>query len=196
MLALLASARAAAAAGDTWRASDDAQQALAIGRGIESQTGIVEALECLGALASGDKDLVKAARLSGAADDLRRAIGYRRFLLYQDSHDATVQGIRSSLGEAAFGQAWAEGAALTADEAVSYAQRGRGERGRPAAGWASLTPAERDVARLVGEGLANKEIAAQLFVSPRTVQSHLTHIYAKLGVTSRVQLAQQATRHS
>jgi len=58
-----------------------------------------------------------------------------------------------------------------------------------------MTPAERQVAGLVGEGLASKDIAARLFVSPRTVQSKLTHIYGKLGITFRVQLAQQAGRH-
>ena len=46
--------------------------------------------------------------------------------------------------------------------------------------------------RLVTEGLANKDIATRLFVSPRRVQSHLTHIYNKLGVSSRVQLVQEA----
>jgi len=65
----------------------------------------------------------------------------------------------------------------------------------PSSGWASLTPTERDVVRLVSEGLANNEIAARLFVSPRTVQTHLTHVYSKLGLTSRVQLAQEAARH-
>jgi DNA-binding CsgD family transcriptional regulator len=73
-------------------------------------------------------------------------------------------------------------------------QRGRGGRKRPASGWASLTPAELNVVRLVGEGLANKDIAERLFVSPRTVQAHLSHVYSKLGVTSRVQLAQEASR--
>jgi DNA-binding CsgD family transcriptional regulator len=93
-------------------------------------------------------------------------------------------------------QHWAEGAALSTEEAIAYAQRGRGERKRPASGWASLTPAELDVVRLVKEGLANKEIATRLFVSPRTVQTHLTHAYTKLGLTSRVQLVQEAARHT
>jgi DNA-binding NarL/FixJ family response regulator len=53
-----------------------------------------------------------------------------------------------------------------------------------------------DVIRLVSEGLANQDIATRLFVSPRTVQTHLTHIYTKLGLSSRVQLVQEAARHS
>ena len=59
-----------------------------------------------------------------------------------------------------------------------------------------LTPAELDVVRLVSEGLGNKDIATRLFVSPRTVQSHLTRVYTKLGLTSRVQLAQEAVRRA
>ena len=47
----------------------------------------------------------------------------------------------------------------------------------------------------VSEGLGNKEVAARLFVSPRTVRPHLTYIYTKLGLTSRVQLAQEAAKH-
>ena len=95
-----------------------------------------------------------------------------------------------------FDAAWAEGAALSIEEAIAYAQRGRGERKRPTSGWASLTPTEREVVQLVSEGLANNDIAARLFISPRTVQSHLTHVYTKLGLNSRVQLAQEAARHN
>jgi DNA-binding CsgD family transcriptional regulator len=100
------------------------------------------------------------------------------------------------LGDSEFQSAWAEGSALSAEEAIAYAQRGRGERKRASSGWAALTPAERDVVRLVSEGLGNKDIGTRLFISPRTVQAHLTHVYTKLGLTSRVQLVQQAARHA
>ena len=100
------------------------------------------------------------------------------------------------MGDKDFDAAWAEGAALSTEEAIAYAQRGRGERRRPTSGWGSLTPTERQVVQLVSEGLANNDIAARLFVSPRTVQSHLTHVYTKLGLSSRVQLVQEAARHT
>jgi DNA-binding CsgD family transcriptional regulator len=100
------------------------------------------------------------------------------------------------MGEKDFDSAWAEGAALSTEEAIAYAQRGRGQRKRPSSGWGSLTPTERDVVSLVSEGLANNDIATRLFISPRTVQTHLTHVYTKLGLTSRVQLAQEAARHT
>jgi DNA-binding NarL/FixJ family response regulator len=98
--------------------------------------------------------------------------------------------------EKGFETAWAEGAAMSNEEAIAYAQRGRGERKRPASGWASLTPTERDVVRLVSEGPANKGIATRRFVSPRTAETHLTHVYTKLGLSSRLQLAQEAGRRA
>jgi len=100
------------------------------------------------------------------------------------------------MGQADFDSSWAEGACLSTDEAIAYAQRGRGQRKRPPTGWASLTPAELDVVRLVSAGLGNKDIATRLFISPRTVETHLTHVYTKLGLASRVQLAQEAARHA
>ena len=56
-------------------------------------------------------------------------------------------------------------------------------------GWTALTTSELTVARLVAEGLTNREVAERLFVSPHTVNSHLRHVFAKLGITSRVELA-------
>ncbi|NMO53996.1 AAA family ATPase [Actinoplanes sp. TBRC 11911] len=57
-----------------------------------------------------------------------------------------------------------------------------------------LTPQELQVARLVAEGLSNREIAGRLFVSPRTISSHLYRIYPKVGVSSRTELATVVTR--
>jgi DNA-binding CsgD family transcriptional regulator len=71
----------------------------------------------------------------------------------------------------------------------------RGPRGRPQYGWASLTPAERAIADLVADGLTNPQIGARLYISRRTVHTHLTHIFAKLDIASRAQLAAQVTRH-
>jgi DNA-binding NarL/FixJ family response regulator len=63
--------------------------------------------------------------------------------------------------------------------------------GRRAAAAGGLTPSEQRVADLVASGLSNKEVAAQLFISVYTVEAHLSKVYAKLGVRSRTQLAQQ-----
>ena len=70
------------------------------------------------------------------------------------------------------------------------ARTGAGARpARAATGWGSLTEAERLTALLVAEGLSNPAIASRLFVSRHTVESHLKHAYAKLGISSRVELA-------
>ena len=137
----------------------------------------------------------EAARLLGAAHALRQRMGAVRLTVFDADHDApSSRRFVNALGDNDFDAAWAEGAALSTEEAIAYAQRGRGERKRPSTGWDSLTPTELDVVRLVAEGIPNKDIATRLFVSPRTVQSHLRHVYNKLGLTSRVQLAQEAAR--
>ena len=71
----------------------------------------------------------------------------------------------------------------------------RGTRGRPQTGWASLTPAEHAVAGLVAEGLTNPQIGERLYISHRTVQTHLAHMFAKLDIATRAQLAADVTRH-
>jgi pimeloyl-ACP methyl ester carboxylesterase/DNA-binding CsgD family transcriptional regulator len=67
---------------------------------------------------------------------------------------------------------------------------------RPALGWAALTDAERRVADLVAGGLANREVAERLYLSRYTVETHLKHVYAKLGVSSRAELAALAPRNT
>jgi pimeloyl-ACP methyl ester carboxylesterase/DNA-binding CsgD family transcriptional regulator len=92
----------------------------------------------------------------------------------------TLEAIKDFLGRTPGGAAIAE-------------LRRRRRRG-PARGWESLTAAEMEVVRLVGLGLTNRGIAARLYVSPRTVQTHVGKAIAKLGVTSRSGIAAEVAR--
>jgi DNA-binding CsgD family transcriptional regulator len=70
----------------------------------------------------------------------------------------------------------------------------RQSRRRPAAGWESLTGAEMDIVRLVAAGMTNRQIAARLYLSPRTVQTHVSHVMRKLGVARRSEIAAETSR--
>ncbi|HSH61285.1 MAG TPA: helix-turn-helix transcriptional regulator, partial [Acidimicrobiales bacterium] len=63
---------------------------------------------------------------------------------------------------------------------------------RPQEGWEALTASEQRVVALVAEGLTNAQIAKALFVSRHTVESHVSHVFTKLGVASRTELAARA----
>jgi DNA-binding CsgD family transcriptional regulator len=177
-------------------AEQDAYEALGIAESLDARLSVPDIFDCLATLAWGAGNHREAARLFGATESMRPQMGVARFKVYEADYEDAVANVRQALGDKDFETAWAEGAALSADEAIAYVQRGRGERKRPSSGWGSLTPTELDMARLVGEGLANKEIGARLFISPRTVETHLTHVYTKLGLTSRVQLAQEVARRT
>ena len=193
--ALVTRSRVEITDGELQSAERDAHEALGIAASVGGHLLIPEILERLADVAREAGSHLEAARFFGAADAIRGRMGAVRFKVFDAYHEACVAALRNTMGDSDFDEAWGEGTALSIEEAIAYAQRGRGERKRPTTGWASLTPAERDVVRLVGEGLANKDVAARLFVSPRTVESHLTHVYTKLGLSSRVQLAQEAARH-
>jgi predicted ATPase/class 3 adenylate cyclase/DNA-binding CsgD family transcriptional regulator len=193
--ALIARARVAMAEGKMRQAEQDAHSAVACGAEVKGYLLISDALECLAVLAAEAGSHSEATRLLGTAHAMRRLTGEVRLKVHDAGVDAVLQELRDRLSTDEFDAAWAEGAALSPEDAIAYTQRGRGDRRRPASGWAALTPAERDVVQLAVEGLGNKDIGARLFVSPRTVQTHLTHVYAKLGIASRVQLMAEATRH-
>ncbi len=71
-------------------------------------------------------------------------------------------------------------------------RRSPSRRDGPTSGWAALSPAEARIAGLVADGRSNPDIAAELLVSRRTIETHVSHILAKIGARSRVDIARQA----
>jgi predicted ATPase/DNA-binding CsgD family transcriptional regulator len=156
--------------------------------------GACDGVELLGVLAAARERYTDAARLLAAADAARRPLRYLApgFTANRDAAARAASQARRALGDDRFTQAWEDGQGLSLDDAIAYATRKGGGRKRPATGWASLTPAELEVVRLVSEGLRNDAIARRLFIAPGTVKVHLSHIFAKLGITTRAELAARA----
>ena len=153
------------------------------------------ALDELGVSAARRGKLDRAAHLFAAADAERARLGIpRREVAGVPDRAKELVSTREALGEDAFDNASRAGSAMTLEEAARLALRGRGGRRGTKAGWESLTPAEHDVIRLAADGLTNAAIAEKLLVSPGTVKVHLSHVFAKLGVSSRAELAAEATR--
>jgi DNA-binding CsgD family transcriptional regulator len=187
-------ARLADAAGDHKRAQDLAttSESLAATAPIDSLTGTAQL--CRG-LADDDPDLLLA-----AAGSFRRV----RWPLYEaQAHEeaATIlaRRRRTSEARAALDRAMTLYTGLDAAWDIARAdarlrqegiRRGvRGPRKRPRHGWEALTDTENRVAQLVAEGRSNPDIAARMFLSRRTVQSHVSSILTKLSINSRVELA-------
>jgi predicted ATPase/DNA-binding CsgD family transcriptional regulator len=135
-----------------------------------------------------------AVRMTAAVTACADSAGVREPPSVRQLLDQVHQACRETLSAEDFDSAWSQGRDLTLAEAVAYITRGRGPRARPTAGWDSLTPTELTVAQAVAEGLSNPQIAARMFISRRTVTTHLTSIFRKLGVSSRAELAARAAR--
>ncbi|MFE3260138.1 protein kinase [Nocardia sp. NPDC059091] len=153
-------------------------------------------LETLAWIAADRDEPRRAAVLMGAADKLGRLAGtatlmVRDLLAYRTE---CMRSSRQALGVRAFDRARQEGSAMSLDSAVRLAL------GEPSPALDSspqqLTKRERQVADLVAEGLTNRAIASRLVISQRTAQGHVEHILAKLGFTSRAQIAAWAAENS
>jgi predicted ATPase/DNA-binding CsgD family transcriptional regulator len=143
-----------------------------------------------------------AARLFGTAERLHERLGLVRDEILLLGRARALSGVRARLGGEGFAFAWAAGRALAAEVAVVEAMRAADGLIAPAssprgddAGGAGLTPREREVLRLLVEGQTDREIAATIFVSPRTVGTHVSHILAKLQVETRRGARAYALQH-
>jgi DNA-binding CsgD family transcriptional regulator len=153
---------------------------------------VPDLLEELGLLAARRNDLSDARRLTDAAATGRAALGLARFPIANAERQSEVLQLQQVVGPDS-GIEEPAGPTMTLAAAVAYVRRGRGKRRRSTTGWSSLTPTESQVVDLVIGGLTNAEIGARMFISKRTVATHLGHIFAKLNIANRAELAAKAT---
>jgi len=184
-------------------------RALAAKHELGDVVGTAYAVEALAWLAARRERYERTVWLLGVADQLWNRTGRRLsgVTLMEECRQHAVKAARNALGERRFTAAYAHGAALDLD---TVARDAADEIGDPAgrssdagdlsggadpvaaavtrAAAALLTRREQEIADLVASGLSNREIAARLFISKRTVDAHVEHIFGKLEISSRVQL--------
>jgi DNA-binding CsgD family transcriptional regulator len=171
------------------------RQSLEIRQALGNILGIAECLEGFAAVASAANRPQQAARLCGAAEALRETTGAAVPTADRADRARMIGGVRQRMGDVAFASAWAVGRATTHQDAARFALRYMdNSAARISDAESLLTRREREVAALVVRGLPNREMAEKLVVAQRTIETHLEHIFAKLGVKTRAELAAWATR--
>ena len=154
------------------------------------------ALECFAVVAAAAGDFTDTARILGATSTIRDGMGLAYSFVGLDIEvTAATEHARQALGDEDYEKAFVAGSLLSADEIVAYINRARGDRRRPSSGWDSLTPTELQVVDLIRAGRTNREVAAELLMGTETVKTHVSHIFTKLGISNRAQLAVEATHH-
>jgi predicted ATPase/DNA-binding CsgD family transcriptional regulator len=187
--------------GDLRRAAEYFAEALAVGQDHGDRWNLAHYLAGLAGMALELGDPVRAVRLLGAASGMIEAAGGVPWPVERAEHDRILAATRVRLGEEAFAAAWAAGRALRLEGAVAEAAdvASAGLRMLPSTSPSErttgrLTQREVEVLRLLAAGKSNPEIGAVLFISPRTAQTHVSNILAKLGVASRAEAAAVAIR--
>ena len=220
----------AVTSGDFALAAGSLAESLRLNQGCGQRLGIARGLEAFAALAAAQQQPSPAARLAGAACQLRESLGHGAGI--GPRIEEVLDFARGRLGASAAAALFAEGREMTPDDAVRFALgaepgsaspgagqpawtdpsrlgavpgfsgasgvSGSGPRQDPGGGPRSpspLTPREHEIVLLIAQGLSNREIADELVISPATAARHVANILAKLGFTSRTQVASWATRH-
>ena len=173
---------------------EHAHHSLEILDDYRDRVGAAAALEQIADLAVTLGEPERSLRLLAASQRFHDDAGIVRFPVQRERFDRAADAARAALDPTDAAGCWDAGGELSLAAAVAYARRGRGERRHPRIGWASLTPVERDVVRLVAEGHTNAAIGQRLFISANTVKKHLSSVYTKVDVEGRADLAAQVAR--
>ncbi|MCZ4556280.1 LuxR C-terminal-related transcriptional regulator [Rhodococcus maanshanensis] len=184
--------------GDNDRAVHCLEESLRLIRLADDPVSAVICLQALASIAGERHDARRAAVLMGASDALGRTVGTvtLRFPDLIANPDEFTRDISRALGMHEFEAAYREGGALDFGGAIAFALGEQSPEEAPAVRHlASLTERELQVADLIADGLTNKDIAGRLAISPGTVNGHVEHILAKLGLSSRTKIAVLVVQH-
>jgi predicted ATPase/DNA-binding CsgD family transcriptional regulator len=185
--------------GDLDAATTYARDAFQVKRQLRDGLGIALLLDLLAVVDVARGGAERAARLLGSAGRIWPIIGTPQLNSPElaAARDECERQARERLGDSAYEAAVLAGAELDLDSAVAYAlEEQRPPVPRQPLGWAPLTRREREIAEYVAQGLTNQEIADRLVISKRTADSHVHHIFTKLGFTNRAQVATWASTRS
>jgi predicted ATPase/DNA-binding CsgD family transcriptional regulator len=196
--------------GEPQRAKAQFEKSLTLSKELGDKATIKTSLDGLACVAGANGEALRAAKLFGAAEALieAEATGFGLLPLESAMLEPYRASARSRLGEAGWDEALAEGRTMTMEAAIGYALSEEGpSTATPSTTSeeplsftpdhpARLTPREIEVLGLVAVGMTNAQVAKELFVSPRTVETHLTSIYHKLGVSSRAAATRFALEHN
>jgi DNA-binding NarL/FixJ family response regulator len=202
-------ARVATVQGDNGVAQTLYEESWAIFKESGDTRGQASCLQGLAGVAARQGEVVRAARLWGAAQSLHETSSpHDPFILPDERTDdeQSVAAARAQLGEQTFAAAWAEGRTMTPEQAIAAQGQPLVSNQPPAKPRTNaqkrlsptfpngLTEREVEVLRLLARGLTDAQIAEALVISPRTVNAHLRSIYTKLNVTSRNAAAHYALK--
>jgi non-specific serine/threonine protein kinase len=177
--------------GDHERAMTLYREALTLGKENPRTRVVADVIESVGIVATAAGEAVRGATLLAAAEAFRERTGFRyRVLENQAALERAVAAARAALGDQAFADAWTAGRALIPSQAVAAALAPLVSPVDSAG--VSLTPRQMESLRLLAAGMTDAAIAAELFVSVRTVENHVARILAKLGVQRRTAAATAA----
>jgi non-specific serine/threonine protein kinase len=186
--------------GDLAEATRQVREALGRADALNYRLFVADALEHAGFALHGLGRTDRGALLLGAAAALRERLGAPDQRDQHAYYDQRLPLVRATLGEGAFTTAWEAGRAMPREQAVALALKELAAVERPPAvapasadSLAGLTPREREVALLMARGRTNEQIAAELFISLKTVEKHAGNALGKLGFRNRVELAAWAS---
>ncbi len=171
-------------------------EALGIARQIDDRVSLIYLLSALSCHAALSQQAPLAARLLGAAETARTTTGITLLPQFVLALPAVEERVVATLGETRFQAEIAAGRQLTRAAAIKLALGEPADTNttrREANSSTPLSARETEIARLVADGFTNKQIASRLFLSERTVDSHVSHILSKIGCSSRAQIATWVT---